>query len=148
MCPSIQFLRWHLSFFEWRKNWYRSATEIFALDKYSTCWSVRPFCCFTSSDSLVNVENCWLIQISRLVFLWRICLSENCMQMAGDFVLSRWHDVFCFSGSGVFLERWTLRDVTKQRADVGKGERLFLGGKWGATGTILMHCTWSLKKLQ
>jgi len=45
-------------------------------------------------------------------------------------------------GSGVLLERWPLSDVTKQRADVGKGEPLFLGGKWSETRTILLSSSW------
>lgn len=76
------------------------------------------------------------------VSLWQNCLSENCIQIAGTFLLSLRRDFSCFSGSGIFLERWPLRDVIKQRADVGKGERLFLGGKWSATGTLLMNSSW------
>lgn len=50
---------------------------------------------------------------------------------------SHWHGLSWFSGTGVFLERRTLRDVVKQCPDVGKGERLFFGRKWGTTGAVL-----------
>lgn len=50
-----------------------------------------------------------------------------------------YYSVSWFSGSGVFLERRAFRDVVEQRAYVGKGERLFFGWKWSATGAVLMN---------
>ena len=74
-------------------------------------------------------------------FSFSKALTQYCMQMIGDsfFFPLTYYSVSCFSGSGVFLERWALGDVVKQRAYVGKGERLFFGGEWSATGAVLMN---------
>jgi len=49
------------------------------------------------------MENCSLIQISGLVFLLKICLSENCMQTAGTSFFPADTVFFAFQGQAFFL---------------------------------------------
>ncbi len=66
-------------------------------------------------------------------------LTKTACKWQETFFHTHWLSVSWFLGSGVFLERRTLRDVVKQRAYVGKGERLFLGRKWSTSWAVLTN---------